>query len=120
MVLVLSTIFLKSLSAMSLLSSFHLAFASNNVFSTVALLLSRADSTCVLNSGLTYRLFSPFRTIFTLSHDWSILFFNCVAVSAERSRCSLSKRSEFLINESLSILNSVFGSRPKCASNGEH
>ena len=119
-VLVLSTILLRSLLEVSLLTSFHLAFASNNVFNAVSLLLSRADSTSVLNSGLTPRLISPFLTIFTLSRDWSILFFNCVAVSAECSRCSLFKRSDSIKNESLRILNSVFGGRPKCASNGEH
>ena len=119
MVLVSSTVRFRSLAEVSRQVWFHLALASRSSFRARALARSFAESTCCLNNGLTSRLFCPFRTIFKLSRDWSILFLSCEAVRAERSRCSLSKRSEFCKNLSLRILNSVFGNLPKCASNGD-
>ena len=119
-VLVSSTIRRSSLTEISRLVTFHLALVSSSCFSSFALALSLAAAVLRRNSGLTSRLFCPFRIIFTLSLDWSMRLFDCDAVNADLSKCSLSKRSDSFRNLSLTILNSVLGNRPKCASNGDN
>ena len=120
MVLVSSTILRISFADVSRLSKFHRAFASSSVFNAFTRSLFLADSISVLNFGLTSLLFCPFFTVFTSTRDWSTILLSCDAARADRSRSSLSKCSEFLMNLPLNFLNSVFGRRPKCASNGEH